>query len=201
MAGDTYKDKFNASVINIAADPKKYHPVATNHFTVTFKLPEGLINQADPKKRTIRESGLDPILALKIANQDIQEPTLSQQKLTYKKGNLSISFPGTIDEFNGSANFDVFVKQSAYDILYSWKLASGDHLTGEVGDPEDYWAEVDIDVTTGNKGTLVGTWRLHNVWCSQLQGITFNNNSNETKKVTIQLSFFKPEWISGAYDD
>lgn len=201
MAGDAYKDKFNASVINIATEPSKYHPVATNHFTVTFKLPDGLINQADPKKRTLKASGLDPILALKIANQDIQEPTFSQQKLTYKKGNLSISFPGTIDEFNGSANFDVFVKQSAYDILYSWKLASGNHLTGEVGDPEDYWAEVDIDVTTGNKGTLVGTWRLHNVWCSQLQGITFNNNSNETKKVTIQLSFFKPEWISGAYDN
>lgn len=200
MAGDAYKDKFNASVINIAADPSKYHPVATNHFTVTFKLPEGLINQADPKKRTLKDSGLDPILALKIANQDIQEPTLSQQKLTYKKGNLAISFPGTIDEFNGSANFDVFVKQSAYDILYSWKLASGNHLTGEVGDPEDYWAEVDIDVTTGNKGTLVGTWKFYNVWCSQLQGITFNNNSNETKKVSIQLSYFKPEWISGAYD-
>ena len=77
MAGDTYKDKFNASVINIAADPKKYHPVATNHFTVTFKLPEGLINQADPKKRTIRESGLDPILALKIANQDVLQTLMS----------------------------------------------------------------------------------------------------------------------------
>ena len=200
MAGDAYKDKFNTSVINIAADPSKYHPVATNHFTVTFKLPEGLINQADPKKRTLRESGLDPILALKIANQDIQEPTLSQQKLTYKKGNLSISFPGTIDEFTGSANFDVFVKQSAYDALYSWKLASGNHLTGEVGDPEDYWADVDIDVTTGNKGTLVGTWKFYNVWCPQLQGVTFSNNSNEIKKVSIQISYFKPEWISGAYD-
>lgn len=200
MAGDAYKDKFNASVINIAADPSKYHPVATNHFTVTFKLPEGLINQADPKKRTLKDSGLDSTLALKIANQDIQEPTLSQQKLTYKKGNLSISFPGTIDEFTGSANFDVFVKQSAYDVLYSWKLASGNHLTGEVGDPEDYWADVDIDVTTGNKGTLVGTWKLYNVWCTQLQGVTFSNNSNETKKVSIQISYFKPEWISGAYD-
>lgn len=183
----------------IASDGRAYHPVATNHFTVTINLPEGLINQADPEKRPFSKS--DSQLTLKVASDNIAEPSLQQQKLSYRKGNLSIEFPGSIDAFSSSANFHVFVTKSAYDILYSWKLASGNHITGEIGDPEDYWAEVMIDVTTGNKGTLVGTWTWHNCWVSALQGVTFDNNQNQPKTCQVTISYFKPEWTGGQYTD
>lgn len=192
MASDP---RFNDYCLAIAGDPQSYHPVANNHFTVTIRLPEGLINQADPQKRPFAAS--ESILTLKIANRDIKEPSFGQQTISIKKGNLEIAFPGTINAFSGTANFHVFVTKSAFDILYSWKMASGNHITGEVGDPEDYWAEVEIDVTTGNKGTLVGTWRLHNVWLSQLDGVTFSNESNEAKSVAVTMQFFKPEWEGG----
>ena len=192
-------DTFNDSVLVIASDGNAYHPVTTNNFTVTIHLPSTLVNYADPKKPLISDSLKDSILTLKIANDSIAEPTFSQQKITYSKGNLSIAFPGRIDAFSGSANFHVFVTKSAYDILYSWKIASGNHLTGEVGDPDDYWGEVQIDVTTGNKGTLVGSWNLHKVWLSQLQGITFSNSANEAKTCSVTMEYFKPEWVGAQY--
>lgn len=195
-------DQFNDGCLVIANDPASYHPVATNHFTVTFKLPATLRNYAVANNPLFTETVVNSpdglILTLKLANDNIQEPNFSQQSLTYQKGNLSIEFPGKIDVFTSTAQFHIFVTKSAYDILYSWKLASGNHLTGEVGDPEDYWADVDIDVTTGNKGTLVGTWHWHNVWCSQLQGITFNNGDNSPKTCTITMKYFKPEWESAS---
>lgn len=194
MAGEF---EFNDYCLKIAGNPENYHPVATNHFTVTIRLPEGLVNQADTDKRPFPK---DTMLTLKVANKDIKEPSFGQQTLSYKKGNLEIVFPGTINAFSGTSTFDVFVTKSAYDILYSWKMASGNHLTGEVGDPRDYWAEVDIDVTTGNKGTLIGTWRLHNVWLSQLDGANFSNEANEKKTVSCTMQYFKPEWISANPD-
>ncbi|MCM1323033.1 MAG: phage tail protein [Acetobacter sp.] len=200
-------DKFNDACIAIANDGNAYHPVANNHFTVTITLPKGLKNYADPKRRLFGPEGKEApnsdnsILTLKIANDTFKEPDLGQQKLGYQKGNLKINFPGTIDEFSTSSEFHVFVNRTAFDLLYSWKMASGDHLTGEVGDPYDYWAEVRIDITTGNKGTLVGSWVLHNVWCSKLSTPTFSNSSNETRKVTIQLEYFKPEYINGRFEE
>lgn len=187
----------NDAVLNIANDPKSYHPVATNHFTVTFHMPEGLINQSDPEKRAFAKEDL--ILTLKIANDTIEEPRFTQQTLSYKKGNLSIEFPGSIDAFSGTARFHVFVSKSAYDVLYSWKMASGNHLTGEIGDPDSYWADVDIDVTTGNKGTLVGTWNWHNVWCNSLSGASFDNSASTPKTCEIGLKYIRPEWTSSQY--
>ena len=191
---------FNDACLVIASDGQAYHPVTTNNFTVTVRLPQGLINQADPQKRPFAAEGeSDRILTLKVANDDFKEPSFGQATITYKKGNLEISFPGTINGFNGTSTFHVFVTKSAYDILYSWKMASGNHLTGEVGDPDDYWGEVQVDVTTGNKGTLVGTWVLHNVWLSSLDGITFKNGDNSPKTCSITLQYFRPEWISGLF--
>lgn len=183
----------------IASDGKSYHPVATNHYTITINLPEGLINQADPDKRPFSKA--DSQLTLKIANDNIAEPAFNQQKLKLTKGNLSIEFPGAIDPFTGTANFHVFVTKSAYDILYSWKLASGNHITGEIGDPDDYWATVMIDVTTGNKGTLVGTWTWNNCWLPSLQGINFDNNQSQPKTCNVTMSYFKPDWTGAQYAD
>lgn len=202
MPGDEFSKQFNDNCLAIAANPEDYHPLATNHFTITFSsLPAHLKNYAldgypefGEKLLTDSTSGIP--LSLKIANETIAEPTLSQQTLKYSRGNLDIVFPGRIDSFNGNATFSVFVNKSAYDILYSLKMAAGNHLTGEVGDPDDYWFEVSIDVTTGNKGTLVGTWIWHNVWISNLQGVTFDNSANSTKQCTITMQYFRPEWKS-----
>lgn len=191
--------RFNDFCLAIAQDGKAYHPVATNHFTVTMNLPEGLRNMADPRKSVFSKEDLT--LTLKIANDTFQGPGFSQSTLSYRKGNLGIEFPGNINTFQSSAQFDVFVTKSAYDILYSWKMAAGNHITGEVGDPDDYWAEVSIDVTTGNKGALVGTWELHNCWCSDLQSITFDNNANAPMKCNITIRYFRPEWIGGQYQE
>lgn len=191
--------QFNDYCLNIAADGKAYHPAATNHFTVTITLPETLKNMADPKRRLF--SSEDSKLTLKISNESFQGPAFSQSAITYRKGNLGIDFPGIINTFTSTAQFDVFVTKSAYDILYSWKMASGNHLTGEIGDPEDYWSEVSIDITTGNKGTLIGTWELHNCWCSDLQPVTFDNNSNAPMKCGITIHYFKPEYSGGQYQE
>lgn len=194
-----YKTQFNDYCLKIAMNGKEYHPVATNHFTVTMNLPETLVNMADPKKGVFNKEDLQ--LSLKIANDNFTSPSFSQTPLTYRKGNLGISFPGTIDVFSSTAQFHVFVSKSAYDILYSWKMASGNHLTGEVGDPDDYWADIFIDITTGNKGTLVGTWKLSNCWCSNLQSITLDNNSGNLMSCGITIQYFKPEWIGGQYQE
>lgn len=200
-------DKFNDACLVIANDGRAYHPVANNNYTVTITLPAGLKNYADPQlgkfgsERKSEADGDDSILTLKIANDTFQEPTLQQDTLSYSKGNLEIAFPGRIKGFSGTADFHVFVTKTAYDLLYSWKMASGNHLTGEVGDPEDYWGTVQIDITTGNKGTLVGSWILHNVWCSQLGGVTFSNGSNDTRKVQITLQYFRPEYKNGTYEE
>ena len=194
-------EQFNDACLVIASDGKAYHPVATNNYTVTIRLPKTLRNQADPKKPLITDTLKDAVLTLKVANDSIDEPNFKQDTLKYAKGNLDISYPGRINGFSGNAKFHIFVQKSAYDILYSWKMAAGNHLTGEVGDPDDYWAEVDIDVTTGNKGTLVGTWKWRNVWCSDLQGVTFSSSGNDTKSVQITMHYFRPEYIGAQYTD
>lgn len=190
--------QFNDYCLTIASDGKSYHPAATNHFTVTMQLPEGLINRADPKGRPFDKDDLT--LTLKIANDSFQSPGFSQQSLTYRKGNLGIDFPGAINTFSSTAQFHVFVTKSAYDILYSWKMASGNHLTGEVGSPDDYWADILVDITTGNKGTLIGTWELHNCWCSDLPAINFDNGANNLMTCSITIHYFRPEWIGGQYE-
>jgi hypothetical protein len=191
-------NNFNDYCLTIANDGKAYHPVATNHFTVTMNLPKGLINQADPNKAPFNDADLT--LTLKISAETFKGPGFQQSALTYKKGNLTIDYPGNISGFTSTATFDVFVTKSAYDILYSWKLASGNHITGEVGDPDDYWSDITIDVTTGNKGTLIGTWTLHNCWCSDLGSISFDNGSNNLMKCDITIHYFKPEWEGGIYE-
>lgn len=197
---DTTTDQldFNDSCIKIADDTSGYyHPVATNHFTVTIKFPKnlGVDNKNIPLNKTIDK---DAELTLKIANDSFQSPGFTQQVLTYRKGNLAIDFPGALNAFTSTAKFHVFVSKSAYDLLYTWKLASGNHLTGEIGDPENYWATIMVDVTTGNKNTLVGTWTLNNCWCSDLQSITFDNNSNTLMDCSITIHYFKPKWDSSS---
>ncbi len=200
-------DKFNDACLVIANDGRAYHPVTNNNYTVTIKLPSNLINYADPKRRKFGEQaksaadGDESILTLKVANDSFDEPSLSQSSLDYSKGNLTIRFPGRMEATSGTASFHVFVTKSAYDLLYSWKMASGNILTGEVGDPDDYWAEVQIDITTGNKGTLVGSWVLHNVWCRSLQGVKFSASGNEQRTVQITLEYFRPEYKNGTYEE
>ena len=179
------------SVFHIADKPQNYRPLTNNNFQLTVFGLDGMRNWAleDPEAKLT-----DSDLTLKIGNKSFGGPKFSQQSLSITRGNLTIEFPGRIDAFQTTAVFQVFMNKSAWDILYSWKMASGNHETGDVGDPDDYWKTVEIDVTTGNKGTLVGTWVLNNCWLSELQEVTFDHESNEVKSVNITLKFFKPKW-------
>lgn len=182
----------NDAAYRIASNPASYRPVMGNHFEVTVHDLDGMINWADPDKSLITESAL----TLKVANDTFQGPTLNQQAVSINKGNVTLEFPGRMDATQSTASFQVYVNKSAYDILYSWKMASGNHETGDVGAPSDYWKRVEVDVTTGNKGTLVGTWTLNNAWISSLQEITFSNADNSIKVANITLRYFKPTWRS-----
>lgn len=182
------------SNLHIATNPESYRPVMTNHFDITIFGLDGMRNYAssDPKA-VIKESKL----TLSIATDTFQGPTISQQAIPINKGNLTIEFPGRMDAHTSTATFHVFVKKSAFDILYSWKMASGNNVNGLVGNPQDYWKVVEIDVTTGDKGLLVGTWRYQNCWLQSLQEVTFNNGANEVKTANVTMKYFRPQWING----
>lgn len=186
----------NGANLTISRNAGNYRPVMTNHFEVTIHDLDGMVNWADPEKGPI----VDSELTLKIANKNFQGPQISQQSVSIARGNTTIEFPGRLDAFSSTATFEVFVTKSAFDILYSWKMASGNPETGEVGDPGDYWKKVDIDVMTGNKGTYVGTWTLNNCWISSLQEVAFDNSANEVKSCQITLKYFAPKWRRASAD-
>lgn len=182
----------NKANFYVSANPANYRPVMTNHFEVTVHDLDGMINWADPDKKTI----VDSELTLKIANKNFSGPNISQQSVAIQRGNTTIEFPGRIDAFSSTATFEVFVNKSAFDILYSWKMASGNQETGEVGNPSEYWKRVEIDVLTGDKGTLIGTWTYNNCWLQSLQEVTFDNGANEVKSCSVTLKYFAPKWRS-----
>lgn len=184
----------NNANFHIASNSGSYRPVMTNHFEVTIHDIADMVNQADPKKRKFSELDSEADLTLKIANNTFQGPQFNQQAVAIQRGNTTIEFPGKMDAHSSNATFQVFANKSAFDILYSWKMLAGNHETGDVGDPSDYWKKVEIDVMTGNKGKIIGTWTFHNCWISALQEVTFDNGANEVKAVTITLRYFKPQW-------
>lgn len=183
---------FNATR-NIAQDPTLYKPVMNNHYILTVT---GLDGMRDYTKDDANAVISDSTLSLKIANQTFAEPSLQQGTVEIRKGNMSITFPGTINAMSSSATFQVYVNKSAYDILYSWKMASGNHETGEIGDPGEYWKKGTIDLVSGNRGTIYGTWTLPNLWISSLQGVTFSNDSSEIRNVNVTMHYYAPTYRS-----
>lgn len=181
----------NNHTITIASDGKKYKPVMDNHFVLTVY---GLDGMRDYSKTDENAVLTDAQLSLKIANQSFQEPNLAQGTTEIKKGNMSITFPTTINSMSSSMAFEVFVEASAYNVLYSWKMAAGNHVTGQVGNPQDYWKRVTVDITDGNKGTLYGTWTFDNAWISSLSGASLSNTSGQIKTVSVTLHYFRPRW-------
>lgn len=186
----------NDANFRISSNPANYRPVMTNHFEVTIFDLDGMINQADPEKAPIAESQL----TLKIANDTFQGPQLNQQSVAIQRGNMTIEFPGRMDATQSTATFQVFANKSAFDILYSWKMASGNHENGQVGSPDEYWKRVEVDIMTGDKGTLVGTWTFDKCWISSLQEVTFDNKANEVKSVNITLKYFAPKYRSASIE-
>lgn len=180
----------NSANYTVAANPASYRPQMTNHFEMTIQGLEGMINQADPDKGPITDS----VLTIKIANDTFKEPDLNQQAVGFSRGNTTFEFPGRMDANQTTATFHCMVDKNAYDILYSWKLASGNPETGDVGDPQDYMKTVIIDETSGNKAKLLSSWTLNYAWISSLSGAQFSNSANEIKNVQITLRFFKPQY-------
>lgn len=181
----------NDATIHIATSGSSYKPVMTNHFIVTISGLDGMKDWTSPDADALIT---DSELTLKVANQSFKEPTLQQTTVGIKRGNLEITFPGSINPMSSDATFQVFVNRSAYNALYSWKMLSGNHETGDVGDPNEYWKTVTVDITSGNKGTIYSTWTLPNAWISSLQGASFSNDSNEVKAVSITLHYFQPTY-------
>lgn len=179
------------AAFHISNNPAKYRPAMGNNFRVTIPGLEGILDKTSEEEGALL--GEDTALTLKIANETFQEPTLSQQTVAVKRGNLTIEFPGQIDAFQSSSTFTCFIDSDSYGKLYAWKCQSGDHETGDVGDPQDYWKTVTIEHLTG-KGDLIGTWTLYNCWLSNLTGVTFTNNSAEVKTVSVTLRYFRPTW-------
>lgn len=190
MAGS---DSINSS-FHIADNIAKYRPGMTNHYKVIIPGLEG----ASDKTSEIEGAklGEDTETVLTIANESFKEPTLSQQSVALQRGNLTIEFPGKIDAFTSSSTFTCFIDSDSYGKLYTWKCQAGDHETGKIGDPSEYWKEVKVEHLTG-KGEIIGTWTLHNCWLSSLEGVNFDNKSSEIKTVSVTLKYFKPTYRKG----
>lgn len=179
------------AIFHVANDPAKFRPGLTNNFRVTIYGLEGIADITNEEEGA--KLGEDTELVLKIANEDFQEPNLNQQSVTITRGNLKMEFPAQMDAFQSTSKFTCFVDSDAYGKLYAWKMLSGNHENGDVGNPQDYWKEVIVEHLDG-KGNLLGTWFLHNCWISSLQGITFSNNQAEVKTCQVTLKYFKPQW-------
>lgn len=180
-------------IFHIADETKGFRPGMTNTFRVIIPGLDGLLDKAS------REEGAvitDSETVLKVSNEDFKEPTITQNTVQIKRGNLTIEFPGDIQAFSSDCNFTCFIDADTYGKLYTWKSLSGDHETGEIGDPAEYWRTVKVEHLTG-KGELIGTWTLNNCWCSQLSGASFDNNSAQVKKVAVTLKYFKPQYRKG----
>lgn len=179
------------AIFHIANDPAKYRPGMTNTFRVSIPGLNGVADKTSEEEGAVL--GEDTELVLKIANESFKEPTLSQQSVSIKRGNLSMEFPAQMDAFSSTSVFTCFVDSDSYGKLYTWKCQAGDHETGEVGDPLDYWKTVTVEHLTG-KGELIGTWTLHNCWLSSLEGVTFDNTSANIKTCSVTLKYFKPTY-------
>lgn len=169
----------------------KFRPAMTNTFRITIPGLEGLVDKTSQEEGAV--IGDDAETVLKVSNEDFKEPTLNQASISIKRGNLTMEFPAQIEAFSSTSSFSCFIDADTYGKLYAWKCLSGDHETGEVGDPTDYWRTVTVEHLTG-KGELIGTWTLNNCWVSSLEGVTFDNNSASIKKVSITLKYFKPQY-------
>lgn len=188
MAEETHQ----SHTFHIAMNSAKYRPVMTNTFRVKiYDLGEVKDITGDDPESIYAED--DFATVLEVSNETFQEPNLSQGTVAIKRGNLVIEFPGAMEAFSSSSTFTCFIDADTYGKLYAWKCQSGNHETGEVGNPEDYWKTVVIEHLTG-KGDLIGTWTLNNCWISQLQGVTFSNNSAEIKTVNVTFRYFNPQW-------
>jgi hypothetical protein len=182
----------NRSIFHIAdQNSSKYRPAMTNTFSVIIPDLEGLVDKTSQNEGAV--IGQDAETVLKVSNENFKEPSLQQETVQLKRGNLTMVFPGQIQAFSSETAFSCFIDADTYGKLYTWKCLAGDHETGEVGDPKDYWRTVTIQHLTG-KGELIGTWTLHNCWCSALSGATFDNKSASIKEVSVTLQYFRPEW-------
>lgn len=176
---------------HIANNSTKYRPSMTNNFRITIWGLEGIADKTNEDDGAVL--GEDTGLTLRIANETFSEPTLNQQSVKIQRGNLSIEFPSQMDAFQSTSSFTCFVDSDAYGKLYAWKCLAGDHETGEVGDPADYWKTVTIEHISG-KGELIGTWTLNNCWLSSLEGVTFDQKASEVKSCKVTIKYFKPTW-------
>lgn len=179
------------SIFHIANDPAKYRPAMTNTFRITIPGLEGAADITNEEEGATL--GEDTAVVLRVSNENFQEPTLNQGTVQIKRENLTIEFPGQMDAFSSTSSFTCFIDADTYGRLYAWKCQAGNHETGVVGDPQDYWKTVTVEHLTG-KGELIGTWTLYNCWISQLSGATFDNNSAQVKQVQITLRYFRPAW-------
>ena len=179
-------------LITIADKIESYRPDMTHTFRMTILGLGGASDVSNSTPGAVLDEE-NSSLVLTIANDSFQEPTLRQGTVSFKRANLTIEFPGQIEAFSSTSKFTCFIDSDSYGKLYAWKCQSGNHETGEVGDPRDYWKDVTVEKLTG-KGELVGTWHLHNCWLSELSGETLDNNTANIKTCTATLKYFRPEW-------
>lgn len=179
------------AIFHIANDATKFRLGMTNNFRLNIPGLSGIADKTSGDNGAVLPE--DTETTLRIAAETFKEPTLSQSSITLKRGNLSIELPGQMEAFSSSSSFACFIDSDTYGKLYAWKCQAGDHETGEVGDPADYWKTVTVEHVTG-KGELIGTWTLYNCWLSSLEGVTFDHNSADYKKVNVTLKYFRPEW-------
>lgn len=180
----------NRAIFHIADETKGFRPAMTNTYRIIIPGLDGLPDKVSREEGAVLT---DSETVLRVSNEDFKEPSFQQNTVQLKRANLVIEFPGEMQPFSSDCTFSCFVDADTYGKLYTWKCQSGDHETGEVGDPIDYWRAVKVEHLTG-KGELIGTWTLNNCWMSALSGATFDNNSAQVKKVTITLKYFKPTY-------
>lgn len=192
MADNTNLEFGNIKSLDHIADTvTPMRPGMTNTFRVKILDLEGVADKTSTVDGATLGQQTETVLM--VSNEDFEEPKLSQNSVSLTRGNLVMEFPAQMTAHSSSSKFTCFVDENTYGKLYSWKCLSGDHETGEVGDPTEYWKTVIVEHING-RGALIGTWTLHNCWISDLQGVTFSNGSAEIKTCSVTLKYFKPSY-------
>jgi hypothetical protein len=143
--------------------------------------------------------GIDDIAEeLLVRAESVQIPQVGVGEITSNFAGLSQVFAGKLEmPHNVSIKMKEFEDQVSQRLLHAWRAKAANVETGlsqAVGkraDAGDGYAlkSIDIIVYAGNGAELAYRYRLYNVWCKKLDGISLDYNGSNPVEVTAELEF------------
>ena len=169
----------------LADNPNLYEIQRSNNFEFVVTGIEDLV-RVGLNAGTIKNA--QEVLRLSVSSAEV--PHFTQNAIPVKRGNSTMKFAGVPEFKAGSITVTDYMGADTKGIVMAWQNCAYDVMTEKVGLASDYKKDAYlIEYTPDHQ--KVRQWVLRGCWVSGIQEDAFNSESNNARKITVNIEYDK----------